>query len=126
MRQPEPMDRRQGGVSRSLIVVVVLGLLTVACAATAPGGSLDGREFLSTSVTDGGAVRQLVPGTRISLRFDDDRIGASAGCNIMGGTYRLDGGRLLVEGGAMTEMGCDEARSAQDNWLFGFLGSDPA
>ncbi|HLA16924.1 MAG TPA: META domain-containing protein [Candidatus Limnocylindrales bacterium] len=120
------MEPRQGDVTRFLPTALALGLLTLACAATAPGGSLDGREFLSTSVTEGGVIRQLVPGTRISLRFDDDQIGASAGCNIMGGTYRLDGGRLLVEGGAMTEMGCDEARSAQDNWLFGFLGSDPA
>jgi len=119
------MERRQGGVARLLIVAVTLGLLAGACTATAPGSSLNGREFLSTSVTEGGVVRQLVPGTRISLRFNGDQIGVSAGCNIMGGTYRLEGGRLMVEGGAMTEMGCDEPRHAQDDWLFGFLGSDP-
>lgn len=86
---------------------------------------LDGRAFLSTSVIQGGAERPLVAGTSIRLDFNDGRIGASAGCNLFGGDYRLDGIRLIVTGGAMTEMGCDDARHAQDDWLFGFLGAGP-
>ena len=46
-----------------------------------------GRTFLSTSVTENGAPRALVDGTRIELTFaEDDRVTANAGCNIMGGT----------------------------------------
>jgi heat shock protein HslJ len=110
---------------RGSIAVIACTLILAGCSVVAPGPTLDGREFLSTSVTEGGVDRQLVPGTRISLRFHDGQVGASAGCNIFGGPYRIDGDRLVVEGGAMTEMGCDELRHAQDDWLFGFLGSDP-
>jgi len=111
---------------RPLVLVTVLVL---AACTDAPGGAggnpLDGHEYLSTSVTEDGADRPLVDGTRIRIGFDDGQIGASAGCNTMGGTYRLEGGVLVFEGGGMTEMGCDEPRHAQDEWLIGFLGSGP-
>lgn len=92
----------------------------------APGRTLEGRTFLSSAVTQGGADRPLVPGTQVRLHFQDGNVGASAGCNSIGGTYRLDGDRLVFEGGGMTEMGCDEPRHAQDGWLAEFLGSRPA
>jgi len=87
--------------------------------------TLDGRVFLSTSVMQDGAVRPLVAGTRIRLGFGDGRLNASAGCNTTGGTVRTDAGVLVLDGGAMTEMGCDEARHAQDTWLFDFLAGRP-
>lgn len=105
--------------------LVLLGLVLAGCAAAPSGPTVDEREFLSTSVTEDGQDRPLVDGTQIRLTFNDGQIGASAGCNIMGGSYRIEDGRLLFEGGGMTEMGCDDARHAQDDWLFGFLGSQP-
>jgi heat shock protein HslJ len=66
-----------------------------------------------------------VPNTVIRIGFHNGQISASAGCNTFGGGYRLDGDRLTVDGGAMTEMGCDQPRHVQDDWLFGFLGADP-
>jgi heat shock protein HslJ len=103
-------------------------LLTLALAACAgvPGPSLDGTEWLSIAVTEDGVDRPLVDGTRIRLSFTDGQVGASVGCNTMGGAYRIEGGRLIFEGGGMTEMGCDDERHAQDDWLFGFLGSQPS
>ncbi|MER3417918.1 MAG: hypothetical protein C4343_02130, partial [Chloroflexota bacterium] len=89
-----------------------------------PNG-LDGRTFISTQVTVDGRPRGLVPGTRILLDVRDGRIGASAGCNQLGGRYRLDGDVLVVTGAAVTEMGCDPARHAQDEWLFDLLGRGP-
>jgi heat shock protein HslJ len=103
---------------------LVATLLSACSAAGAP--NLDGRDFLSTGVTDGGAARPLVPGTRIRLGFGAKDLNASAGCNSMGGSYRIEGGRLLFEGGGMTDMGCDAPRHAQDEWLSTFLGSKPA
>ena len=92
--------------------------------ATGPA-DLSGRDFLSVDVRVGGEPLTLVPNTRIRLSFQDGQLGASAGCNHFGATYRIDGDRLLVDGGSMTEMGCDGPRHAQDDWLFGFLGADP-
>lgn len=92
---------------------------------TDPPAGLDGRQFLSVSVTQDGEPRPLVPGTQIRLSFSDGNVSAQAGCNIFGGSYSLDGDVLVVTGGGMTELGCDPPRHAQDDWLFGFLGSRP-
>ncbi len=89
------------------------------------GPALNGRTFLSITVTDGGVVKPLVPNTVIRISFTDGQLGASAGCNTMGGTYTIDGNTLIFHGGGMTEMGCDPARHAQDDWLFGILGARP-
>lgn len=104
--------------------IAVMAVLLAGCAAV-PVDPLDGTEWISTAVTEAGADRPLVDGTQVRLSFTDGQLGASAGCNTMGGAYRVEDGRLIVEGGGMTEMGCDEERHAQDEWLFGFLGSQP-
>ena len=74
---------------------------------------------------EGGAARPLVEGTRINVRFDDGNIGLSAGCNSMGATYRIDGDVLVVDDMAMTEIGCDPARHAQDDFLASFVADRP-
>jgi heat shock protein HslJ len=112
---------------RSLLPAVILPVMLLAGCAGAAAAPLDGRTFLSTRVTDKGVDRPLVPGTTIRLTFNKDgQLGVNAGCNHMGGSYRIDGGVLRFEGGAMTEMGCDEPRHEQDDWVFGFLGARPA
>jgi heat shock protein HslJ len=129
--EPARLTRRLAAVStRSLRnpLVAGLALVFVASLASCQAGaslSLAGREFLSNAITDGGAAVNLVPGTRVRLTFTDTNVSAQAGCNIFGATYRIEGGRLIVDGGAMTEMGCDQARDQQDQWLFAFLGSKP-
>lgn len=110
-------------LATGLALVAILAAAS-GCAASAP--SLAGRVFLSVGVTDGGVARPLVPGTRIRLDFRAGDLGASAGCNSMGGTYRIEDGRLVFEGGSMTEMGCDPDRDAQDQWLITLLASRPA
>jgi heat shock protein HslJ len=113
---------------RTVPFLLAAALLVVACAAGAPspptgspgdGGpaTLDGRTFLSTGVTG----RVLVPGSQVRLSFEDGRVGASAGCNTMSGSYVVDGGRLAVDALATTEMACDPALMDQDTWLAGFL-----
>lgn len=89
------------------------------------GPALNGRTFLSIKVMDGGVAKPLVQGTVIRISFTDGQIGASAGCNTIGGTYTLDGDTLIFQGGGMTEMGCDPARHAQDDWLAAILGARP-
>ncbi len=114
---------------RTMILVVLCGLLLGACGSGDEGGlaaQIEDREFWSTRVVEDQVERPLVAGTRIRLRFDDgDRIGASAGCNSMGGEYRLDGGRLDVGALAMTEMGCDPERHEQDDFVASLLRSSP-
>jgi heat shock protein HslJ len=124
--EPARRPRRHGSVKRfHRLSVLVIGLVLLAACGSGSGPSLDGRTFLSTAVTDGGAPFDLVPNTRIRLSFTDGQLGASAGCNTIGGTYRIDGDTLVFEGGGMTEMGCDPDRHAQDDWLSEVLGARP-
>jgi heat shock protein HslJ len=112
---------------RRLAAAIALTILLATAAGCSVGSSpgLAARTFLSVAVTDGGVAWPLVAGTRIRLDFRASDLGASAGCNSIGGTYRLEGGRLAFEGGGMTEMACSEDRMAQDNWLVTLLGSKP-
>ena len=82
-------------------------------------------EYLSEEVTERGAVRPLVDGTRIALRFDGGVLGAHAGCNSLSGDYRLEGGVLRVGQMGGTEMGCDPERHDQDRWLMELLTAGP-
>jgi len=103
-------------------LVLVAAAIVVACSApAAPSPSpatLDGHTYLSTRLE--GAI--LVPGTQIRLTFADGQLNAQGGCNMMGGTYTIDGDRIRTSQMFMTEMGCEEPRQAQDEWLARFLG----
>lgn len=85
--------------------------------------SLDGRTFLST----GSAGFELVDGTVVRIEFrDDGTLSASAGCNLLGGAYRIDGDTLRIDGGlSMTEMGCEQALMDQDTRFADLLLAGP-
>jgi heat shock protein HslJ len=119
-------------MSRPSVVVLLAAMLMAAACAMPPATQLPepativGRTFLSANVTDGGAPRPLVAGTQLRLVFQPDgNLGVTAGCNHIGGTYRIEGTTLLVEAGAMTDMGCDEPRHTQDEWIVRVLTSKP-
>lgn len=94
---------------------------------------LTGHVYLSMAITENGAARPLVDGTRVRISIGEAEGGnrdvgalvASAGCNSISGTYRIDGGRLAFDSAGMTEIGCDPQRHAQDDWLATFLASKP-
>ena len=120
--------RHQSGFGLSLLSAILIascgGGASPSPSAPGPGPSgspaaagLEGRTFLSTAV-DG---RSLVAGSRITLNFRNGQVGASAGCNSMGGAYRLDGDRLVAPQLAMTDMGCAQALMTQDEWVADLL-----
>jgi heat shock protein HslJ len=109
-------------MNRVLLLVTTFALVVACSSAGGASGSpatLDGHTYLSTEIE--GA--DLVPGTQVRLSFIDGNLNAQAGCNIMGGTYSIDGDRLTTTQLSMTEMGCDEQRARQDEWFAGFLSS---
>jgi heat shock protein HslJ len=87
---------------------------------------LDGRELVATGITEDGVRREPVAGTEIRLTFDDGQLGATAGCNSMGGRYALDGDVLVVDELATTDMACEPPLMAQDEWLAGLLAGRPS
>jgi heat shock protein HslJ len=113
---------------RLLVLLCALPVLALAACGTVAGTggqAVGGRTFLSTGVTEDGRPRELVDGSRVTLAFEEGRLRASAGCNTMGGNYRLDGRSLVTDQLAMTEMGCPPALMDQDTWLADLLTSRP-
>ena len=95
---------------------------TTPASALVTGDTLVGQTFVSTSVTG----HELAPGTQISMTFTDADVTAMAGCNSQGGTYSLQGGKLVVAGDLnSTLMACPEPLMAQDTWFSDFLQSEP-
>ncbi|TCN38747.1 META domain-containing protein [Kribbella orskensis] len=114
-----------------MIAVAGAGLLLTLAGcgdeSSAGGGSLKGRSYLSTAATADGKPMELVANTRIRMQFTDDgRLIADAGCNSMGGKVSTDGGKMSVQDLAITDMGCDAPRHAQDDWLAKLLQDEPA
>lgn len=80
-------------------------------------------------MTDGDKPLALAPGTRLSIRFGDDRwFSATAGCNEMGARVEAAGdGRLSLEdkGMSTTAMLCSDL-TAQEGWFGRLLGAEPS
>lgn len=116
--------------TRLLLLLPALALvaLTAACgddddgAASVAAADLDGRTFVSTSVEG----QTLVEGSEVSITFEDGSISVLAGCNTIFGGYELDGSTLAPTGQlATTQMACDDALMAQDEWLAAMLSAGP-
>lgn len=90
-------------------------------AAGSSQAGLAGLDFLLESA-DGYAP---VAGTTARLSFDDATLSFSASCNGMSGPWSLCDGRLCVSELSRTEIGCEPALLAQDEWYSSFLTSSP-
>jgi heat shock protein HslJ len=115
---------RQAMTRRSSIpLLLAAAMLAGACTpAAAPGPTLEDRTFLSTNVEG----RILVPGTTVRLTFERGQVGINAGCNSMGGSYAIDGGRLIVRDIHSTDMACDPPLMDQDRWVSDLLSTGAA
>jgi heat shock protein HslJ len=86
----------------------------------------EGRAFEATSVTESGAERPLVAGTRLTVRFRaPGELEAHAGCNYLGVRGHLEGARLVPDSLLSTAIGCDSERLAQDRWVVDFFNAGP-
>jgi heat shock protein HslJ len=85
------------------------------------GARLRGRTFLSEAVEG----RELVPDTEIRVSFQEDEVSAYAGCNHIGGPYRLDGNRMRLSSLGITSIGCRADLHEQDGWLTALLMGSP-
>ncbi|WP_092774737.1 META domain-containing protein [Actinokineospora terrae] len=91
----------------------------------ADGPTPAGKTFTANSATDKGTPHALVPGSTVSLSFEDNRLTATAGCNSIGGTVSFSGGTLQPGELSITEMACDAPLHDQDKWLAAFLQAKP-
>jgi heat shock protein HslJ len=133
------VSRRRAGSAtlasmRSRMMAVALAALLLAAggcgddddgSGAGPGppaaADLDGRTFVST----GAEGFTLVPGTQVTLTFEDGNVSASAGCNTMSGPYEIDDGTLEVGDMASTLIGCPDDLQRQDETLQDLLTGGP-
>ena len=83
---------------------------------------LTGKTLVAKEVT---GTYTIVPGSTISITFENGSLAARAGCNNMFGQYTVSGNVLNAPQLASTMMACDEALMKQDTWLAAFLASSP-
>lgn len=68
--------------------------------------------------------RPLVPGSRITLIFEEDSLGGFAGCNEYGGAYTATfDGTITIPEIEHTDAGCEEALNIQENGYIEALSS---
>lgn len=105
------------------IASAFVALLTACHSAPQPksAAGLRGRTFLLQS----NVGAPVLDATQVRLSLTDADLSTTASCNHMGGSYKLDGDRLIVGSMFQTEMGCDAERHAQDEWLQAFFASKP-
>ncbi len=99
----------------TVILAVVVLLSLGACGLVGPpaGDPLDGTSWVLT--TYGGAG--LIPGTEITLAFEEGQVRGSSGCNTYGGSYEVDGDKITMSDLYMTEMACMEPEGVMDQEL---------
>jgi heat shock protein HslJ len=73
-------------------------------------------------LNDQGEKTAVLPGTEITLIFDDGRIAGKSGCNQYGGGVEIDGNSIEVGALMSTMMACEEAVMRQEQAYLAALG----
>lgn len=101
-----------------------LGLLALAAAACLTTGDvLVDRPWRLVEI---GGVPPVDPDGIVGMDFGTDgRYRVNTGCRSGGGTYHLDGNRILLDSEILQPSPCDEAMAAQDAILLGVVEGRP-
>jgi len=101
--------------------LVLLGLMTAACAGGAGGGtSLAGTAWILVELD----AEQPLIGASITAEFDEQgRVGGTSGCNSYGGQYQARGESMTIGALAGTLMACAEPVMAQESAFLAALGA---
>ena len=103
---------------------------TTTTTTSAPSFSPVEEAFAASSYTDSAGEHLLISGTSIVVEFSVEGsrhiVGWTGGCNSLGTTYTINGGRLHLDKviGSTSDL-CDQALMDQDNLLSRVLSADP-
>lgn len=109
------------------VCATLIGALVVLAGGCAPDEEKNEAESLwhRTFLLKSSEGFQPAPGTTVGLSFSETRVGFNAGCNALGGYYKLSDGVLSVSEIGGTIIGCDAPRAQQEEWVADFLASGP-
>jgi heat shock protein HslJ len=122
---------------RLTVVLTVLVLALAACGDDTSAGDADaqpaapadlmgdlaGRTFVTGELVD--PRHTLVPGSQVTLTFENGRIAAAAGCNRLFAGAEVRDATLVVDAVGGTQMACSPELMAQDEWLVALLEGSP-
>ncbi len=103
------------------LVLICAALLSGCATAPSTSAGLAGTRWTIVRI-DRAAPAQPAKAT---MRFDDERLGASVGCNSIGGDYRVEGGRLVAGPLMATRMFCDGPVWQQEEAVNALLSAAP-
>lgn len=87
----------------------------------------EGQTFWSTAITEDGAPKTLVEGTKLSVEFGEPgQLKLHAGCNQLVLSANLEGDRIKPYDYMATMMGCPGGRAQQDVWMQDFFYAGPS
>ena len=92
--------------TRNWLIFALIALLAVALEACR-GASQDPLEGTSWQLVAYGQA-SVIPGTSVTLSFQDGQAGGSAGCNSYGGAYQVAGDKITFDSLVSTLMACTE------------------
>jgi heat shock protein HslJ len=95
------------------VAAIVMALLAACAGASEPTPAvleLEGTHWVLEQLNG----NPPVPGTEVTLQFEDGNAGGTAGCNSYGGSYTTTDGRLSIPEIIRTEMACLEPEGVMD------------
>jgi heat shock protein HslJ len=107
-----------------VVIILVVALVVTGCTSggSSPGVQVEGVEWRAVTIAGLQPSPRHVP----TLRLAGSRVEGSGGCNMYSGGARFDGGRLVIDGLAMTAMAClDDVANERERQFIEILGSRP-
>lgn len=112
-------------MSRKVLMIAGLGLAFVlqgcTAAAAGSGSAMVGTQWRLTAID--GLAPQKPDAARMT--FQQARFSASAGCNTIGGDYRLEGGRMIAGSMMATQVFCEGQIMSQELAVNALLAGAP-
>jgi heat shock protein HslJ len=103
----------------TLTIITWVAILLVACGGTG-GDPLNGTTWELYSM----GQYSPIPGSRITLQFEDGQVSGNGGCNSYGGEYQVNGDKIEIGMLMSTLMACvDPAMMEQETIFMGVLGN---
>lgn len=100
-------------------------VLTLPVVALAAGGCMTSHDVITGAWTLVQVDRRAPDAEGALSLLPDGTFTMRPGCNTGGGTYRIDGNRLVTDEIGITMMACDDAVMAQEQAFLAVLDRDP-
>ena len=105
-------------IGRSLLALSAVTVLAAACMPTSD--AITNRPWKLVE------INRSVPVAEGAVEFDTDgRFTVRPGCNSGGGTYTIDGNRIVVDGTQLTAMACGDPADGQEQAFLAVLRDTP-